>query len=349
MRIETDKIASVTRGFKLGRSLTLTPAIEAVSGAVVAARVLNDKPRYNRIEDVMGRMNAVVAGDIVVGALGWRNALRGYEGVVPESVVPGGTLNLLNLGGVMGACRSHSPEVGPPFELEILGQVLNYPVFGSRSARPARVAPAASPVPAKLPACPVVYVTGSCMNCGKTAAASALVRHFRRSGLRVAGAKLTGVSLMRDILSMRDQGAEWVMDFTDAGAVSTDADNAGSVAHRIFSTLAVHRPDVIVAETGDGIMGEYGVQAILGDPALRALAGAFLYCANDPVGVAGGIRVFRERYGISVDMVAGPVTDNRVGTRFVEESLGIAACNALRQTDEFAARVAACMQERCAA
>lgn len=335
MRIEVDKIASVTRRLKLGRALTLTREIEALPGAVVAARVLNDKSTYNQLEDVFGRMNAVTAGDLVVGALGHRNALHGYEGVLPASVNAGDGLNLLNLGGVIGNCISHNPEVGPPFELEILGQVLCYPVFGLRTARPANIAGAAVEPGAALPACPVIYVAGTCMNSGKTAAASTLVRHFRRRGLRVAGAKLAGVSLMRDMLSMRDQGAEWVMDFTDAGAVCTGPDNAAALARRIFSVLAAHQPDIVVAETGDGVMGEYGVQAILADPVLRALGAAFVFCANDPVGAAGGLRFLADEFGIDVDVVSGPATDNRVGVRFVEQALGVRACNARTHSDVF--------------
>ena len=36
---------------------------------------------------------------------------------------------------------------------------------------------------------------------------------------------------------------------------------------------------------------------------------------------------FRDAFGLSVDVVTGPATDNRVGTRFVE-SLGVPASNA---------------------
>lgn len=349
MRIEADKIASVTRRLRLGRALTLTREIETLSGAVVAARVLSDKPAYNQLEDVFGRMNAVTAGDVVVGALGHRNALHGYEGVLPRSVNAGDRLNLLNLGGVIGECVSHNPEVGPPFELEILGQVLSYPVFGLRTGRPANIASVAVEAGTALPACPVVYVAGTCMNAGKTAAASALVRHFRRAGLRVAGAKLTGVSLMRDMLSLRDQGAEWVMDFTDAGAVCTGPENAASLARRIFSALAAHQPDVIVAETGDGIMGEYGVQAVLADPVLRALGTAFVFCANDPVGAAGGLRYLADEFGVAVDVVSGPATDNRVGVRFVERTLGVRACNARTQTEAFVEAVERRLRGRLAA
>jgi hypothetical protein len=144
----------------------------------------------------------------------------------------------------------------------------------------------------------------------------------------VGGAKLTGVSLMRDTLSMRDSGAEVVMDFTDAGTVCTSPKTAAHVSRIILSELAASEVDVIVAETGDGIMGEYGVQAILEDSSLRELGAAWVLCANDPVGASGGVRHMKETYGIPVDVVAGPATDNRVGIRFVEREVGLPAHNA---------------------
>lgn len=349
MRLEADKVASVTRRLGLARALTVTRRIKAEAGTVVAARVLNDKHVYNKLEDVFGRLNTVTAGDIIVGALGHRNALHGYEGVLPKSVKAGDTLNLLNLGGVIGECVSHNPDVGPPFEVEILGQVLTYPVFGSRAGRPANIAEFAVPDGGPLPSCPVVYVAGTCMNSGKTAAASVIVRHLRRAGYRVAGAKLTGVSLLRDVLAMYDQGAYRTLDFTDAGATCTNQDNAAGLSHRVFAALATDRPDIIVAETGDGVMGEYGVQSILADADMRALNGAFVFCANDPVGAAGGVRYLQEEFGIDVDVVSGPATDNRVGVRFIESKLDVPAANARNQVDSLMARVRAEIDKRCAA
>jgi hypothetical protein len=175
--------------------------------------------------------------------------------------------------------------------------------------------------------CPVVYVAGTCMNAGKTAAACATIRQLSRAGYRVGACKLTGVSLMRDALAMRDYGAEVALDFTDAGIVCTDAGSAAGVSHIIFSELASHGVDVIVAETGDGIMGEYGVQAILQDAELKALSGVFILCANDPVGAAGGVSHLKSAFGIQADLIAGPATDNRVGERFVA-TLGLPARNA---------------------
>ncbi|MCG8435297.1 MAG: hypothetical protein MJA83_14830 [Gammaproteobacteria bacterium] len=336
MRIHVDKVASVNRNLRLEQVVTLTKDIKAEAGAVIAGRVLNDKSAYNRLEDVYGRMNVLHSGDVIIGALGHRNALHGYEGVLPESVKPGQSLQILNLGGIIGDCVSHNPDVGPPFEVEVLGQVLVYPDFQSRKGRPANINMTAKHGEVKLPRCPVVFVAGTCMNAGKTAAACTLIKHFRQAGLKVAGVKLTGISLLRDILSMRDYGAAAVMDFTDAGIVCTRPETAAQVAKKVLSQVSNTGPDVIVAETGDGVMGEYGVQAILGDPDLQKRGRAFVFCANDPVGVAGGVNYLQDAFQITVDVVTGPATDNHVGVRFVENEIGVPACNARNNPEKLA-------------
>ncbi|MFI4921204.1 MAG: hypothetical protein ACHQAZ_06155, partial [Gammaproteobacteria bacterium] len=244
MRINADKIASVTRNLKLDRALTLSPVIRAEHGAVVAGRILGDKSGYNQLEDVHGRMNVIHGDDVVVGALGHRNALHGYEGVLPKSVEQGQILHVLNLGGVIGECVSHNPEVGTPFEFEVLGQVLIYPEFQSREGQAANIRMGALQQDGRKPDCRVIYIAGTCMNAGKTAAACALVRRLAQAGFRVGGAKLTGVSLMRDTLSMRDYGAEVTYDFTDAGFVGTGQDSANQVARTLFALLSGRGLDV---------------------------------------------------------------------------------------------------------
>jgi hypothetical protein len=336
MRIHVDKIASVTRNLRLGRALTVSSDILLEEGSVIACRVRGEKTTYNQLEDPHGRMSTLHDGDILVGALGHRNALQGYEGVVPLSLAVGEHVNLLNMGGVLGQCLSHNPDVGRPFELEVLGQVQVFPEFQSRAGQPAHIRSGALRGTSLSPNCPVVYVAGTCMNSGKTAAACATIRQLSRAGYRVGACKLTGVSLMRDALAMRDYGAEQALDFTDAGVVSTDAGNAAQVSRVIFSELAAHGVDVIVAETGDGIMGEYGVQAILEDRELMGLCGAFILCANDPVGVAGGVEHLQAAFGIRADLVAGPATDNRVGERFVA-TLGLPARNARSEPEALGA------------
>ena len=102
MRVHLDKIASVTRNLRLGRQVTLTPEIEARPGAVVVGRIHGEKNVYNQLEDVHGRLSVLHEGDVIAGALGHRNALQGYEGLMPKAVAAGDALHLLNTGGVIG-------------------------------------------------------------------------------------------------------------------------------------------------------------------------------------------------------------------------------------------------------
>jgi len=149
-RIHLDKIASLTRNLHLGRWVTLGPEILVEEGSVIAGRILGEKTVYNQLEDVHGRMSVLHDGDLIVGALGHRNALHGYEGVLPKAIQPGDRLQMLNLGGVIGSCVSSNPEVGPPFDVEVLGQVLLFQEFGSRVGIPATLQSGAVPVSSRM-------------------------------------------------------------------------------------------------------------------------------------------------------------------------------------------------------
>lgn len=333
-RLHLDRIASSTRNARLATDVIVGNDIVAREGYVLAVRILEDKSTYNTVEDLSGRMVSLRAGDVVAGTLGSRRALRGYAGEVPSEIAVGDVINLLNLGGILGRCTSSNPDIGPPFNVEVLGAVLAFPALGDRIGRPATIADGAIP-PADVLDCssPVVYVAGTCMNAGKTVAATELVRGLTRSGLRVGACKLTGVSLMRDTLSMLDAGAIAALTFNDAGAASTHAGMTVPVARGIFNRLAKERggrPDVIVAELGDGILGEYGVQDILRDAGLMGLGAAHVMAAPDPVGCWGAHQLYSGHYRLPITCFTGPATDNAVGRDYIAGQLGIPAHNALR-------------------
>ena len=345
-RCQLDKIASVTQRLQLDRSAVLTEDIPAAEGTVIAARVLNAKTRYNTLEDVHGRMVTLHPGDVIAGALGHRDALYGYSGHVPAQVEPGDTLQLLNLGGVIGTGAVTSPETGEPFALEVLGCVLEFPYVGKRVGVPARIARGAlpsEPLPGTLP--PVVCLLGTCMDAGKTTAAAAIIGELSRGGQRVAAGKLTGVSLRRDVLHMADCGAVATAVFTDFGVVTTSEQNALPAARSLVAHLADADPDVIVLEMGDGLLGTYGVHALLSDAELRGKLTATVLCAQDPVGAWGAQSLLRDRYGMEVDAVCGRVTDTPVGVRFCREKLEVEAWNALGQGHH----LAECLKRRMAA
>ena len=336
-----DKIASVTRACGLKREVRVSADIPCEEGVVVAVRVKNEKSTYSQLELPSGRMAQVKKGDVIAGALGHRHALFGYSGHLPQRLAPGDTVNLLNIGGVLGICDSVNPDLGPPFECEVLGAVLHFPYLGERIGIAARIGAETLDPGAKLDArgVPVVALVGSCMNCGKTAAACTLVRHLSHGGLTVDGLKATGVSLRRDVLAMEDAGARTTGLFTDFGVVSTTGANAPAVTRTLVTRLAAQKPDAIVAELGDGLLGAYGVAAILDDPEIRSAFTAVVLAANDPVAAWGGVRMLRERFGIEPVAVTGPATDNLAGTRIIEESVGVPAINARTDGERLAALV----------
>ncbi len=345
MKVLLNKIASATRNCRLAREVTLGSSISAEEGSVLAVRALDRKNVYNEIEDVHGRMATVNEGDVIAGVLGERRALHGYTGIIPSEVRVGDTLHLLNLGGVIGLCTSFNPDVGPACRVEVLGQVLTFPHLGERRGVPASIRTNALPTADHVDASvPIVAVSGTCMNAGKTFAACEIIRGLTRRGFRVGAAKVTGVSLRRDTLKMEDVGAIRALSFNDAGIVTTGRHTALPVCRGLVKALneEVHgtRPDVIVLELGDGIMGEYGVEELLRARDLMAHTAVHVLCANDPVGAWGAARTFTQDLGLRISVISGPQTDNAVGRGFVEQRLGLPAINARSQPDALAAKVA---------
>jgi len=340
-KVRLDRIASSTRNARLGSEVLIGPEIVSEEGRILAVRIDSDKAVYNQVEDPTGRLIRLRSGDVLAGVLGARRALRGYEGEVPRSLAAGDTIEVLNLGGVLGRCTAGNPDLGPPFTAEVLGAVLSFPKTGDRVGMPATIRDGAVPTAENLlDGPPIVAVVGTCMDAGKTVAAGAVIRGLFRSGLRVAGVKLTGVSLRRDALAMLDAGAVEALTFTDAGIVSTDDAAALPTAFGLLNELARStKPDVIVAEFGDGILGEYGVARLLENPDLIERIAAIVCCAPDQVGAWGAVEILRTTFGLQPTAISGPATDNEVGCRFIRNRLGLPAANARRGDGALAAIV----------
>jgi hypothetical protein len=329
--VVVDKIASITQACTLGHELRIADEIPAEEGVVIVAEILNNKSTYNTLELTSGRMAKVARGDVVVGALGPRKALFGYSGHVPESLKPGDVIQMLNIGGVMGVCDSATPDKGKPFDCRVLGVVLQFPYLGERIGVPARVGFRRLNFEAALEArgVPVVALAGTCMEAGKTAAAAAIISRMRHRGLVVDAFKATGVSLRRDIMAFEDAGARKSMIFTDLGVVTTSPRTGPALTRTMLTELAAGKPDVIVFELGDGLLGTYGVDAILNCEDIRRAITGLVLSANDPVAAWGGVQLLRERFKVEPCMVTGPSTDNQVGVDIIEQQLKVSACNAI--------------------
>ena len=329
--VVVDKIASVTQALSLTHEVRISTEIPAEEGVIVVVEVLTNKSTYNTLELTSGRMAKVGRGDVVVGALGHRKALFGYSGHVPESIKTGDVIQMLNIGGVLGICDSMNPDKGKPFDCRVLGVVLQFPYLGERIGVPARAGFRRLDYDAPLDAkgVPVVALAGTCMEAGKTAAACAIVSRMRHRGLVVDAFKATGVSLRRDILAMADAGARNTMIFTDLGVITTTPKTGPALTRTMLTELSTAKPDVIVFELGDGLMGTYGVDSILSCDDIRRALTSVVLSANHPHAAWGALRLLRERFGIEPCVVTGPATDNAVGVEIIEQQMNVPGFNAL--------------------
>src|SRR6185503_7428280 len=324
--IEVDKIGSATSPLGLHRTIEMCRSLESPSaGDVVVVRALTDSATYNMLELPSGRLAKINPGDVLVGVLGRRRALKGFMGDVPASVAIGDHLHLLNMGGVIGISTGHHSGLSDAIKVEMLGFACD------ENGRPLNIVDAALPPKTSLgQTAPLVIIAGTCMNSGKTYAATELIKQAMRAGLRVAAAKLSGIACLRDTLNMADHGAIAIASFLDCGLPSTvGATNLSSVAKTIIARLNESSPDLIVIELGDGLLGGYSVESVFDDLELREATAGLVFCASDYVGAWGGIELLRRR-GIEIDVIAGSVTDSQMGEDFIEKEFGVPAANARR-------------------
>jgi hypothetical protein len=340
--MDADKIGSATSPLNLSRSVAITSStLTPQAGDVVVVRTLTDSATYNMLELPTGRLAKINPGDVLIGVLGRRRALKGFVGDVPATVNAGDQLHLLNMGGVIGSCTGHHSSLSDAIQVQVIG------LASDGQGRVLNIADAALPPRTSLgETAPLVIIAGTCMNSGKTYAATELIKQATRAGLRVAGAKLSGIACLRDTLNMADHGAIAIASFLDCGLPSTvGATNLASVAKTIIARLNESAPDLIVIELGDGLLGGYSVESVFEDAELRDATAGLVFCASDYVGAWGGIELLRRR-GIEIDVIAGSVTDSQMGQDFIEQEFGVPAANARRNGERLFALVSSKIQSK---
>ncbi len=316
------KFASSTAKLGLSGPLQFVRECSPEAGQVVIVRAKTENPFYPDLELVDGSFSKISAGDVIAGVLGGRQALRGFVGYAPYRVRAGETLHLLNMGGVIGRCIGGHKDLGNAIEVELIGCVV-------RGRKLLNIKETALPEVEILGVSkPIVLVLGSCMNVGKTAAATEIIRLLTKAGHKVAAAKVSGVACQRDLRKFDAAGAIQTLSFLDCGVPSTVDADVSSIAKTLVAHLA--EADVIVMELGDGILGYYHVDGVLEDQGFMANVDAVVYCAGDLVSAWGGKQILESK-GIKITCVCGPATDTVAGTTYIEGMIGLPAANALTE------------------
>lgn len=331
-RISVDKIASSTNGMIKSRHVETREGGPVHPGDFVVVRALEEKRVYDQLELASGRNAHISKGDIIVGTLGSRHALRGFVGHCPKSVHFGTELNILNLGGVIGIATSVNEDFGNPLRTKCLGLVVNSD--GEVINLGQKATPPADTLQCKVP---IVVVAGTCMAAGKTRAACEIIARLNQRGFNIGALKLSGVAAMRDTLNMADYGALVTKSFLDAGHNSTAGfTDLAPMAKGLINEIAAREDiEAIVIEMGDGIIGGYGVRSFYADEQLRKAITVHVMCATDLVAAWGAVEQAKV-LGRGIDIMSGPATDNVVGEGYIQDELGIAAANARTRGERLA-------------
>ena len=87
--MEADKLGSATSPLGLSRTVAVTNSTATPkAGDVIAVRTLTDSATYNMLELPTGRLAKINPGDVIIGVLGRRRALKGFVGDVPQTSMP---------------------------------------------------------------------------------------------------------------------------------------------------------------------------------------------------------------------------------------------------------------------
>lgn len=267
------------------------------------------------VELATGRRASIQRDDLVVGALGVRQAT--LESVGDWKSI-GADLRMQDLthAGLFGRETSHSILIPPHPSFIYQGHVVrdgkkvrmrDFVKCLSNEVEPFQV--------------PTISIVGTSMSSGKTTAARTIIHVLKDMGLCVVGAKLTGAGHYSDILSMFDAGADDVVDFVDAGIPSSvmPPEEYKNALQWLLSNIASLHPDVVVAEVGASPFEQYN-----GFVALNELVNHnhfTVLCASDPYAAIG----LAQSLGVKPDVISGITTTTSAGVELVERATGVPA------------------------
>ena len=285
----------------------MTDGVRPEAGDLVLARV-EEIGQHSGLHAVTGRRSTLFAGDEIIVAYGNRYAPDQFEAVVPDDLGP---CQLAAGGGVAARVTHSHAKMRRATQLKPLGLLADADgrvVNLRRYALPLAERPVERPV--------TIAVVGTSMNSGKTTTAAHLVRGLRAAGLVVSAAKVTGTGAGGDPWLMRDAGATDVLDFTDAGYVSTyklPIDELCGCIDRILDHLGSRGTQVAVIEIADGLF-QKETAALLSMPRATEYFDLLMFAAQDAMGAAAGVDWLEQR-GLNVAAVTGLVTASPLAAR----------------------------------
>lgn len=312
---------SLTRITDWDGDLTYAPVDRRywATGDYVVGEVRNVVGTTLRAELTNGRMMDLMKGDLLVGAFGIRHATLEATGSW-EVIQQDGIMHLLTGAGLLGKMTSRSVFIPPLIELLYRGHVL----IQGKKANMGDYVPEVEEIPFEVP---TILFVGTSMSSGKTTSARIVTRQLKEMGLKVFCAKLTGAGRYRDVLSVKDAGADAICDFVDVGLPSSICAKAvyRKALKLMLGLITREQPDVAVIEIGASPLEPYN-----GGVAIRAIrkqVRCTVLCASDPYAVLGVMKSFK----LKPSIVSGPAANTVAGVELIKKLCGIEALNLIER------------------
>lgn len=286
------------------------------TGDYVACRILD--PGSNNIltlELPTGRMRGIIGGESIIGAIGERFATLEATGTW-RKVDDDMKMHVLTAAGLLGKLTSKSVFIPNMMEVVYLGHVMRY-------RKKVQMKDFVVPIPIVPFKTPVILFTGTSMSAGKTTSARIVTNLFKQADYKVVGAKLAGAGRFKDILAIKDVGADAVIDFVDVGLPSSISPR--KLFRERISLLLSHvqnqDADIAIFEIGASPLEPYNGDVVI--DLIRDQIKCMVLSASDPYAVYGIMKAF----DIVPDIVTGITSNTLAGISMVEKLCGVKALN----------------------
>ncbi|XLS30690.1 hypothetical protein ACJD0Z_07640 [Flavobacteriaceae bacterium M23B6Z8] len=291
------------------------PTSQWETGDYVTGQITDPGSNKLSIELPNGRMRGVIGGEHIIGALGERYATLEATGSW-RAVGKNLKMHILTGAGLLGKLTSKSAFVPQMIEIDYIGHV----VRKQQKITMDTFVFYTDPMPFKTP---VILFTGTSMSAGKTTSARIVTNILKGAGLKVVGAKLTGAGRLKDILAMKDVGADSVIDFVDVGLPSSiyPSNAYRKKLKELLTRIEMQKPDIAVVEIGASPLEPYNGDIAIEE--IRDQIKCLILSASDPYAVYG----LMQAYDIIPDIVTGIATNTLAGSNLVEKLCGVKALN----------------------
>ena len=285
------------------------------TGDYVLTEILDPGSNILSLELPSGRMRGVIGGEKVIGALGERFATLEATGSW-KKVGDDLKINVLTAAGLMGKLTSKSVFIPNMMEVVYKGHLFR---DGVKLCMDQFVKES----PETKFTTPVVLFTGTSMSAGKTTSARIVTNLFKLAGYKVVGAKLAGAGRYKDILAIKDVGADAILDFVDVGLPSSicPRDRYREKLKLLINKIAAVQADVAIVEIGASPLEPYN-----GDIAIEVLREhikCIILSASDPYAAYGLMKAF----DLVPDIVTGIASNTLAGIKMVESLCQVKALN----------------------